>query len=208
MVSLGGSLSPPCYEGDLPEDVNRDGVVDLSDIFFVANAFGSYPGSERWDPNADVNSDGEIELLDFYLISAKLGAHVCVFPEASFTESVHVAPVGASITFDPSDSFDPDGTIVQYEWDWDGDGVYDEVYTVPDVVEHAYSFPGIYLVTLRVTDNDGLTGNATEEKTITPGNVVPEVPLGTIAVTAAMIIALLAFVSLPKWKEKQELTNP
>jgi hypothetical protein len=99
-------------------------------------------------------------------------------PIASFTESDHTAPVGTEITFNASASYDPDGTIVQYEWDWESDGVYDHIAPAPIVVSHTYSADGEYTVTLRVTDNDGLTDTASDTKTITP-EVVPEPPVAS-----------------------------
>jgi len=130
-------------------------------------------------------------------------------PVASFTESAHTAPVGTPITFDPSGSYDPDGTIILYEWDFDGDGVYDLSTTTPSIVSYTYTTPGTYTVTLRITDHDGFMDTATDEKIITPedGFVIPEVPLGTIMASAAMIIALVAYVALPKWRRKQTSIN-
>jgi PKD repeat protein len=62
--------------------------------------------------------------------------------------------VREEITFDGSASFDPDGTIVSYEWDFgDGSG------GAGAVVQHSYSQAGEYTVTLTVTDNDQLTGS-------------------------------------------------
>jgi PKD repeat protein len=57
-------------------------------------------------------------------------------------------------TFNASASYDIYGSIVKYEWDWNNDGVYDESHTTPTAV-HWWWQPGGYLVTLRVTDNDG-----------------------------------------------------
>lgn len=37
-----------------------------------------------------------------------------------------------------------------------------------------------------------------------PAHVIPEVPLGTIVASAAMIIALAAYVAVPKWRRKQK----
>ncbi len=90
-------------------------------------------------------------------------------PIASFTESAHTALVGTTINFDASGSSDPDGTIVLYEWDFDGDGTYDEAGPAqPNMyASHVYSSPGTFTVTLRVTDDDGLTDTATDTKTIT-----------------------------------------
>jgi len=124
-------------------------------------------------------------------------------PVASFIESAHTAPVGTPITFDPSGSYDSDGTIVLYEFDFDGDGVYDYSSATSGSVLHTYMTPGTFTVTLRVTDNDGLTDTATDTKTIGPTEVIPEVPLGTIMASAAMIIALVGYVAIPKFRKKQ-----
>lgn len=37
-----------------------------------------------------------------------------------------------------------------------------------------------------------------------PPHVIPEVPFGTIMASTAMVIALLAFVTMPKWRRKQQ----
>ncbi|MFH0907028.1 MAG: S8 family serine peptidase [bacterium] len=62
------------------------------------------------------------------------------------------AYVGDVVNFDGSASFDPDGTIVSYDWDF-GDGTSANAVTV----SHSYAAVGIYTVTLVVTDNNGLT---------------------------------------------------
>jgi len=70
------------------------------------------------------------------------------------------------VSFDGSGSSDPDGTIVQYEWDWTNDGVYDETTTIP-TTSHTYTIQGNYQARLRVTDNRGGTDTA-----LTPHNIV------------------------------------
>jgi hypothetical protein len=57
---------------------------------------------------------------------------------------------GETFQLDGSGSYDPDGTIVNWEWDLDNDGTYD---TVGEVVEYSYPSVGVYPVTLRVTDD-------------------------------------------------------
>ena len=118
-------------------------------------------------------------------------------PSASFTPSLLTAPVSTAIDFDASLSSDLDGTIVLYEWDWESDGTYDDS-GMSALAAHAFSTDGMYTVTLKVTDNDGLTDTATEEIIVyyeTP-NVVPEVPLGTIVISASMIVAVGAYFGL------------
>jgi len=61
------------------------------------------------------------------------------------------ASVNHSMVFDASGSFDPDGTIQSYVWDF-GDGITG----VGAVVVHTYESPGEYTVTLTVTDNAGM----------------------------------------------------
>ncbi|MGD9130749.1 MAG: PKD domain-containing protein [Candidatus Bathyarchaeota archaeon] len=83
-------------------------------------------------------------------------------PVANFTESAHTVYTGENIDFDASGSYDPDGAIVSYLWDF-GDGN-----TATGVtVSHAYADNGIYVVNLTVTDNDGATASAHATKTIT-----------------------------------------
>jgi len=74
--------------------------------------------------------------------------------------------VGSPITFDASGSYDPDGEIVFYEWDWDNDGVYDDNETLP-VIEHTWYKEFSGTIKLRVTDNDGLTSIDTASVEVT-----------------------------------------
>jgi PKD repeat protein len=64
--------------------------------------------------------------------------------------------IGDTLKGDASRSSDPDGRIVKYEWDLNGDGEFSE-----DGKSHTYTFgdPGDYSVGLRVTDD---SGNVTE----------------------------------------------
>jgi PKD repeat protein len=63
-----------------------------------------------------------------------------------------------TIDVDGSQSFDNDGTIALYEWDWENDGTFDDSSASP-TAQHTYLLPGQYTITLRVTDdgNPGLT---------------------------------------------------
>jgi uncharacterized repeat protein (TIGR01451 family) len=98
-------------------------------------------------------------------------------PVACFTVSKDVAYLNENVTFDASCSHDPDGWIVKYEWDWEGDGVYDFVTNNP-VANHQYAKEGVYYPKLRVTDNDGLT-DETARKVF-----VYSIPVGGYSVSA------------------------
>lgn len=62
--------------------------------------------------------------------------------------------VGEKINFDGCDSYDPDGSIVSWEWDFNGDGVY-EVINPGCTQIWSYDSKGQYEVGMRVTDNLG-----------------------------------------------------
>lgn len=66
---------------------------------------------------------------------------------------------GSPIIFDASGSSDPDGEIILYEWDFDGDGVYDIASTSP-TAEHIWGDDYQGEIILRVTDDEGLTDTA------------------------------------------------
>lgn len=57
-----------------------------------------------------------------------------------------------TVVFDASGSYDPDGVIVSYYWDF-GDG--ETVNVTNTTITHVYKTPGGYTVTLSVTDNEG-----------------------------------------------------
>ncbi|RMH69715.1 MAG: PKD domain-containing protein [Gemmatimonadetes bacterium] len=72
-----------------------------------------------------------------------------------------------TVQFDGSQSVDPDGTIILYEWNF-GDGSPTQTGVAPT---HTYKQPGVYQVILTVTDNSGLSsGRATDVKQVSINN--------------------------------------
>ncbi|PXF53926.1 MAG: hypothetical protein C4B56_00550 [Candidatus Methanophagaceae archaeon] len=86
-------------------------------------------------------------------------------PIASFTYYPENPLLGEQITFDASSSYDSDGNITNYEWDF-GDG--NVTNTTHEILNHSYSEAGSYEVTLTVTDDDGVTNSTTKEITVYP----------------------------------------
>ncbi|MCL0042684.1 PKD domain-containing protein, partial [Thermodesulfovibrionales bacterium] len=82
-------------------------------------------------------------------------------PRPSFIYSPVSPSVGQTITFDASYSYDPDGNITSYRWDF-GDGVTE----VGKTTSHSFPWAGNYRVTLSVTDNDGVVSTSSKVVTV------------------------------------------
>ncbi|RLM49977.1 PKD domain-containing protein [Halorubrum sp. Atlit-28R] len=67
---------------------------------------------------------------------------------------------GETAFFDPFDSTAPDGRIVEYNWDWDNDGIYED--TTTGGTGHAFDTESDQTVRLRVVDDNGLTDTVTK----------------------------------------------
>lgn len=74
--------------------------------------------------------------------------------EASANPGSGNAPLQVSLNGSATD----DGSIVLWEWDFDGDGTFDYSSTTSPATNFTYVNGGVFAATLRATDNDGLTG--------------------------------------------------
>ena len=63
--------------------------------------------------------------------------------------------VNQTLIFSANYSFDPDGTITHYRWDFENDGLFDIDWIQDVIVTHTYSKPGNYTVKLQVRDQHG-----------------------------------------------------
>jgi hypothetical protein len=88
-------------------------------------------------------------------------------PAANFTVSPASPIVGQTITLS-STSTDPDGTIVNRDWDLDDDGQFDDA--AGSVTTKSFATAGDHHVRLRVEDNDG---NVTSRDRIVTVSVTP-----------------------------------
>ncbi len=75
---------------------------------------------------------------------------------------------GVALSLDGSVSSDPDGTVVSWGWDCDGNGSYETSGATPTCT---FADDGVYAVALLVTDDSGGTDTATA--TVTVANVAP-----------------------------------
>ncbi|KNY28560.1 glycoside hydrolase family 9 protein [Pseudobacteroides cellulosolvens] len=66
--------TPTSYTGGkVPEDVNRDGVVNMVDVMRIATAFGTVSGNVKFEPACDLNSDGAVNMADVMKLAVKFG---------------------------------------------------------------------------------------------------------------------------------------
>lgn len=72
-------------------------------------------------------------------------------PPIAYINGSYGGGMGEAITFDASDSYDPDGTIDFYRWNF-GDDTSEILSIYPT---HTYDKLGVFTVTLTVIDNDG-----------------------------------------------------
>ena len=84
-------------------------------------------------------------------------------PIAHFTYTPKEPTKNQIITFNASESYDPDGNISTYKWDF-GDG--NITLTTNITIKHRYMDYGNYTVTLTVTDQTGLTDSTPKTVTV------------------------------------------
>jgi predicted outer membrane repeat protein len=79
--------------------------------------------------------------------------------------------IGDEITLDASRSYDDNGTIVGYRWDWTDDGSWDTDWLADPTSTHTYDFEFHGHARVEVIDNDGAT-----DDDIAPVNTRPDAP--------------------------------
>ena len=90
-------------------------------------------------------------------------------PPVADADGPYTGVVGEPITFNGTGSYDPDGTIVSYEWDLDDDGEFDDANGPTPTMTWDAPYSGN--ISLRVTDNDGATD--IDSTTLTVKEVIP-----------------------------------
>ena len=113
-------------------------------------------------------------------------------PVANFTYTPEHPTVNQTVIFDASFSYDPDGMIVSYDWDF-GDGA-----TASGVVvTHAYSVAGNYTVTLIITDDSGATNSTSRLITVLPPTPAVSVSTDKYEYTAGDVMLINITITNP-----------
>ena len=161
-------------------DLNRDGDPD-DQITIPYRKIGNYSITVIPEPDAspddtytlEITINGQtIVLAEDVLISDIPDQPYLI--ESTATE-INAAPIadangpytgfiGLPITFDGRGSYDPDGTIVSYEWDLNDDGEFDDAFGATPTKN--WDAPYFGNISLRVTDDDGATSVDTTTVTV------------------------------------------
>ncbi len=81
-------------------------------------------------------------------------------PVARFFPRTEPFVAGRLTALDARESFDPDGAIAKYEWDFNNDGAFEVTSTSPTFDPVQFPTPGTQTVVLRVTDELGATATS------------------------------------------------
>ena len=133
------------------------------------------PGSGRIDLVARaVDGAGNLNVSDIPFTIAE-PCPALNRPPSAEAGGPYTSVEGSVVTLDASGSSDPDGHALRYEWDLDGDGLYDDA--VGERAQVTFGDDGSFVVGLKVTDKFGLSDTDTAEVVVT--NLPPEVTLDT-----------------------------
>jgi len=66
-------LMKPIAKPSLTTDVNRDGVVNILDIFLIARSYKTIRGAPGWNPYADIDGNGVIDIRDIVAVALDFG---------------------------------------------------------------------------------------------------------------------------------------
>jgi PKD repeat protein len=136
----------------------RDNATSINQSFSCAwESFGSFPQTLSEASKINYNYSISINARTTFVIIKGLNRP----PTANFTESATTVLTNENIDFDASGSYDPDGTIIDFSWDF-GDGTK----ATGINVSHAYADDGVYTVALTVMDDEGATDSTTSKKTV------------------------------------------
>ena len=144
------------YEWDFEGDGLFDGSGDTPVILHTYNSPGTYAPRTKVIDNLGAWATAQAGPL---VIDPSSSPNTAPVADLLVTADSGTAPL--SVGFIASGSSDADGTIVKYEWDFEGDGTFELDSGSDSTVIHRYDNPGSYNPVLRVTDDRDATGTAT-----------------------------------------------
>ncbi|KAF5418427.1 MAG: hypothetical protein C5S49_01785 [Candidatus Methanogaster sp.] len=202
------------YHADL---VRPDGVMEPHDAMLFAQPSSAGPASFTVAIPLEAIGDPAPELRLFVTTGAVFAGRYDIAPPnpmtvtfagnmqpvAVFSHSPDNPAVGGTITFDASLSYDPDGYLVNYEWDFGEGGAVSRMW---EIANHSYAVAGDYEVGLSVTDDKGATNTASATITVLPVDVPGDLN-GDGQVTAADAAIALRFAARGEWHADADVSG-
>lgn len=150
-VDVGSYAAPVAFnlDGDIDEDLligNSSGLIyQLKSYGVVEHTYhteGKYQATLRVTDN---NGNTATNRVDVTILPTG-------YPSVGLVANVKEGLVPLKVDF-VAMAKDSDGSVVSYEWDFDGDGTYEKTGAAAET--YTYQKIGVFTPTLRVTDNDG-----------------------------------------------------
>jgi hypothetical protein len=113
------------------------------------------------------------------------------------------ASIGESITFSGSQSYDPDGNIEGYRWDFTNDGSWDTSWLTSPTREYMFYSEFHGYVGLQVKDDFGVTSSATVKVDINKLNKAPGVDFSGAPGFELLFLLSAIGISILLWKKKR-----
>ena len=131
-------------------DFENDGIYDCYGGIASTSYTYTLPGVHTAKVRVTDNSGAQdVSTADF-----TLNVYNNLDPDADISATPTSGITPFDVGFDATGSSDSDGSIVRYDWDFDGDGNY-ELYDGGDSPTWTYTTYGTHTAKVRVTDDDG-----------------------------------------------------
>lgn len=140
---------------------DETGHINALEITRKIEVFDPQPEVETWQ-----DLSGQARVFNGTVDIGAFEYHGNLQPTAKFSPEPDTR-VNSSISFDATASFDADGSIALYEWDFDNDGSIDQSGATLTAPAYTYTVEGPVEVRLVVTDNNGMTNESVISLTVT-----------------------------------------
>lgn len=157
--TVGSSQSTDGYHAVIWDELGN--ITDLNEM--VTSANWSLSSATAINDNGDVAGTGTLNGIPhgFVLMNGTISEPPAIQnepPKAVASANKYRGRAPLTVNFDASNSTDTDGSIVSYAWDFmDGSS------SIEVNPSHEFATPDVYLVTLTITDDMGLTDSTQVE---------------------------------------------
>ena len=147
--------------------VHRFGAADGRFVATYVGGPGPAPGQFEWGRDVAADADGNVFVAEGGAYYGEGGSQIHRFETRIPVAALEAAPspvsTGAPVTFDAAGSFSPLSRIERFEWDLDGDGIFELDAGARPQASRAFPEPGRRTARVRVTETGGGTAVATTD---------------------------------------------